>query len=124
MGKEKHLRTSREFAAVRRTGRGISDRLLVLISMPNGLRVTRFGFSIGKRVGNAVTRNRIKRRLREALQINEIEEGWDLVVIARKDSSSAHFRDIMDSISKLLNRASILKVDSQSQKHDRDMNNV
>ncbi len=124
MGKEKHLRTSREFAAVRRTGRSISDRMLVLISMPNGLSVTRFGFSIGKRVGNAVTRNRIKRRLREALQINEIEEGWDLVVIARKDSSSAHFRDIMNSISKLLNRASILKVDSQSQKHDRDMNNV
>tara|TARA_B100001245_G_scaffold229366_1_gene207650 strand:+ start:407 stop:673 length:267 start_codon:yes stop_codon:yes gene_type:complete len=79
--------------------------------MPNGLTVTRLGFSIGKRVGNAVTRNRIKRRLREAIQLNGIEKGWDLVVIARKDSSSAHFSEIMSSISKLLNRANVLEVD-------------
>lgn len=124
MGKETHLRKSREFAAVRRTGRSISDRLLVLVSMPNGLTVTRLGFSISKRVGNAVTRNRIKRRLREAIQLNGIEKGWDLVIIARKDSSSAHFSEIMSSISKLLNRANVLEVDPQSKKHNRYMNDA
>jgi ribonuclease P protein component len=108
MRKDRRLRKSREFAAVRREGKSWSDRLLVLIALPNDMDITRFGFSVGKRIGNAVARNRVKRRLREAARLTEIQEGWDLVVIARKEASSADFHRLRSSMTRLFKRAGVL----------------
>ena len=115
MRKDRRLRKSREFAAVRREGKSWSDRLLVLIARPNGLDITRFGFPVGKRIGNAVVRNKVKRRLREVARLTEIQEGWDLVLIARKDASSADFHRLRSSMTRLFKRAGILDNTSKIQ---------
>ena len=108
MRKGRRLTKQRDFAAVRREGKGSSDRFLVLITRPNSLEVSRFGFSVGKRVGKAVVRNRVKRRLREAASANHVHEGWDLLFIPRKGASSVDYHRLRRSVATLLKRAGVL----------------
>ena len=118
MNKERRLRSSGEFAAVRRDGRSRADGLLVLVSRANNLDVTRFGFIVSKRVGNAVVRNRVRRRLKEAARLSQVECGWDLVFIARQVASSADYRELSGSVKILLTRANVL--DSSQGTHGKD----
>ena len=108
MRKEQRLSRQRDFTAVRRQGRRWSDGLVVLIARPNEHEVTRAGFSVSKRIGNAVTRNKVKRRLREVVRLSGVHEGWDLVLIARRDAAAADFRSLCRSVTTLLKRAGLL----------------
>ena len=108
MNKDRRLRSSGDFAAVRQDGRSWADGLLVLVSRPNEFDVTRFGFIVSKRVGNAVIRNRVRRRLKEAARLSQVQCGWDLVFIARQGASSADYGLLSGSMKKLLTRANVL----------------
>ncbi len=109
MNRRYRLRSNQEFQEVRRKGKSASNRLLVLCYYPNQLPYSRFGFSVSKRIGNAVTRNRVKRRLREAirLKIDTIEPGWDLVLIARNPIRHANYQQMDDACARLLRRAQL-----------------
>jgi ribonuclease P protein component len=68
---------------------------------------SRFGFSVGKRIGNAVTRNRTKRRLREAVWQHRdlIPSGYDLVFIARHSIGQVGFQQIEQAVQRLVLKA-------------------
>ena len=104
------LRQSARFQAVRKQGRWWSHRLLALGVLANGLDESRCGFSTSKRLGSAVSRNRARRHLREAVrQIwSGVKPGWDLVLAAREPLTDAPFSDIEDAVEMLLQRAQIL----------------
>ena len=74
-----------DFQRVRAMRRSWSHPLLVLYVAPNDNLATRLGISVGKRVGNAVVRNQVKRRVREAVRhrYGDLLPGFDLVFIAR-----------------------------------------
>lgn len=96
---------------IRRNGISLSNRELVMCVMRNELPYSRFGFSVSNRIGNAVERNRIKRRLREAvrLRMDTIESGWDIVFIARQPIRSADYHQIDAACARLLRRAHLLR---------------
>ncbi|MBM3934036.1 MAG: ribonuclease P protein component [SAR202 cluster bacterium] len=108
MPRERRLTKSSDFGALRAENRSWSDRLLVLRVKRNGLGVSRAGFSVGKRIGNAVTRNRAKRRMREAVRLTPVQQGWDFVFIARNGVVEADFKEICSSVESLLKRAGLL----------------
>lgn len=108
MQRDSRLRKSSDFAAVWSEGRTRADKLFVLKVRPNGFGVTRFGFSVSKRIGNAVARNRVKRRLREAVRAAPVEAGFDIVIVARNGAAEADFSRIERSIHNLLRRARVL----------------
>ena len=114
MRKERRLTRQADFAMVRREGRSWGDGLLVLLARRNSLDVTRFGFSVGKRTGNAVVRNRTKRRLREAVRDLPVQEGWDLLLIARKGAATVDYHGLSRSSTALLRRAGILAASRRS----------
>ena len=77
--------------------------------MPNEQDLTRYAFAISRRVGNAVTRNRIKRRLREILRLSGLVEGFDIVLVARPASADADFQSLKAETLLLLKRAKLLE---------------
>jgi ribonuclease P protein component len=86
MQRKNRLSRSRDFDAVYRHGRSVSSRFLVLYWFPQEEpSEPRFGFSVPRAVGNAVTRNRIKRQLREIWRsrLDTVPEGHDYVLIVR-----------------------------------------
>ena len=107
MKKENRLVREADFARLFERGKSWSDPLLVLRALPNGLAVTRFGFSVGKRVGNAVTRNRVKRLMRESARLTPVRPGWDVVLIGRKPAASASFHEVRESVQALMRRAGL-----------------
>jgi ribonuclease P protein component len=105
-----------EYDAVYREGRRRSSREFTIFVRPNGLEVSRFGWSIKKALGNAVRRNRIRRRLREIFRLHrrEISTGWDIVVHPRTTVATAEFSALAQEMLKLVNTASLANPSAQA----------
>ena len=104
------LRHHLDFEQARVTGRTWRHRWVSLNSVPNGLTHNRYGFIVSKRVGGAVTRNRIKRQLRSALRTLHptLAVGHDLIWIARNEIVGQPYSDIMDATRDLCRTARLL----------------
>lgn len=105
------LKKNRSFKKVYSQGNSSATQFLVLYWLKNNKNKNRFGFSIGKKIGNAVQRNKLKRRLKEILRAEEkkenIKQGFDLIIIARKDSPSLSFKRLKEEVITLLIRTGL-----------------
>jgi len=108
MNKRERLRVRRDFVAVYRKGRAWTNRFLVLRTLPNGLPYSRYGFVVSKRLGKAVVRNRMRRRLRESLRPLAVHSGWDLVFLARAPAAAVTYEQLREALVELLSRARLL----------------
>jgi ribonuclease P protein component len=104
---ERYLTRDREFQLVYSNGRSWAGREIVVRALPNGLDFTRYGFAVGRRVGKAVVRNKIKRRLREILRQAPLSPGWDIVIIARNPAAQADYKSLKKSVGDLLIKAGL-----------------
>ena len=102
------LTESSRIAEIHRDGKSTANRLLVIRYLPNGLDRSRVCFVVSKRIGNAVTRNKVKRRLRESLRTSPVKPGWDAVFIARNGVRQANFYEIKQAADKLLSRNNLV----------------
>jgi ribonuclease P protein component len=108
--KRKHpwLRSAADFRRVReQSPRVWPHPLLVLHVAPNDLDHARIGITVSSRVGKAVVRNRIRRRLREALRarFSSLRVGYDLLIVARPGSARASWNDLCAALNVVLQRA-------------------
>jgi ribonuclease P protein component len=103
-----YLTRSEQYELVYNKGSSWTGNLVVIKALPNGLAFSRCGFSVGRRVGGAVVRNRVKRRLREILRLLPLAAGWDIIFIARPQAAQASFASLKKLVHGLLSRAGLL----------------
>jgi ribonuclease P protein component len=74
------------------------------------------GVSVSKRLGNAVNRNRVRRRIRELVRarVKELQPGWDVVIVARTPAASAAFLTLKEALDQLVERARLRPPSSAS----------
>ena len=77
---------------------------MVVRFVPNGRDHDRFGISTGRRLGGAVQRNRVRRRVREILRHhpNDSGHGWDILIVARGPAVGASFDELRSALERLL----------------------
>ncbi len=109
MRRAQRLRQRREFAAVYRHGRPYRSDLLILRALHTDRPLSRFGFAVSQALGNAIVRNRLKRRLREAVRSLPVAAGWDLVLNARGEAAGADYHRLRAEVSALMARAGVLQ---------------
>lgn len=106
--KQIRLRHRKDFDAIFRGGRTWSNDLLVLRTLPNNLDHNRYGFVTSKRLGGAVVRNRVRRRLRETVRALDTHHGFDCVISAKTKAADADFQHLRSATASLLERSGVL----------------
>ncbi len=111
------LRRSADFARLRREGTPHHDKLLLLSVAPNNLPHNRYGFVTSKALGNAVTRNRVRRQLREAIRQHHphLRPGHDIVVVGKRPIVGQPFDHIARTVYKLAQRAQLVVTPGEDQ---------
>ncbi len=111
LGRTRRVRAPRDFATVRGAGRTVHATALMLGWHPaeDAASPTRFGFVVSKRVGNAVTRNLVKRRLRAIIAgwQTHITPGQTIIITARPAAATRDFDDLSGDVRGLLRRAKL-----------------
>jgi ribonuclease P protein component len=108
------LRQAQDFQRLRATGQAYHHAWLLLSHAKGDTPHNRYGVITGKRLGNAVTRNRVRRRIKETLRLlhPRLKQGYDLVLIARPAVVGQSFAAIQRIILKLCEQADLVGEDT------------
>ena len=106
----KSLKLNHIFRRLYSTG-GHGNGFLAMYVRRNREGVNRVGVTVSKKLGKAVVRNRVRRRLREVYRLHESRflPGWDIVVVARRRAVSAEFSDLTKAYLALAKKSGILR---------------
>lgn len=107
----KSLKLNHLFRRLYQKGRSCANRYLVLYCRRNGTDGNRIGLTVSGKLGHAVVRNKIRRRLREIYRLHEAEfrPGWDIVVVARSRAVDAPYRTLEQAYLSLADRLGLLQ---------------
>ncbi|MDE3076388.1 MAG: ribonuclease P protein component [Chloroflexota bacterium] len=110
LSRPNRLTRKSEFDRLFAEGQALHDPLCSLRAAPNMLSVTRFGFICGKRVGGAVLRNRIRRRLRHQARrlLADLPSGWDILIVVRPKAALATSDELSAALMGLLRRRGLI----------------
>ena len=111
MKRRYRLTRTKDFDRVKSQGKVLYHPLLILAYSESAEKKTRIAVVASKTVGNAVFRNKIKRKLRACLnsRLVKIKNGWDLVFFSRPKIVQAKYQEICEAIEHLLNNANVLQ---------------
>ena len=109
MKRSDSLKRKKEFRYTYRAGKSFACKLCALVYAKNRTDSVKIGFSVSKKIGNSVMRNRVKRRMREAVTplLPQIGKGFNVIFIARSAIVDAPFADLSTSMQQLLIRAGL-----------------
>lgn len=109
--REYSLRRNKEFRYVYKRGRSVSDKNLILIYVITKTPHLKVGFSVSKKMGNSVERNRLKRRMKEAFfsMLDAVSQNSLLVFVPREAARTLEYSDILLSVGNLLKKAGLME---------------
>jgi len=104
------LKRNRDFVRLYRAGKSAASKELALYCRKNRTDENRLGITVSAKIGNAVTRNRVRRRIREAYRLNEhrFKPGFDIVVVARSRAVGCEFQALLSALLSLADRCGLL----------------
>ncbi len=100
------IKKNEDFRKVYAKGRSVGSKILVIYRAKTPSEEKRFGFTISKKVGKAVVRNRMKRILKEICRLNSnwFKAGYDYVLIPRKSAIDKSYNDLQEELQRLVKR--------------------
>lgn len=100
------IKKNKDYKKIYSRGKSVADPFIVLYSLRNNSDGCRFGFTVSKKVGNAVVRNRVRRLFKEVCRLNleKFPKGYDYVLLARKNISSRKYMQVEQSLLKLFDK--------------------
>ena len=118
MKKNFRVKREKDFKAIFKEGTSFANRKFVIYQLDNQKKHFRVGLSVSKKLGNAVTRNQIKRRIRHILQNAKvgIAEDVDFVVIARKGVETLGYAEMEKNLLHVLKLSKIYQEGNGSEK--------
>jgi ribonuclease P protein component len=107
------LRSTVDFQRIQGQSRTRAHPALLMRYRPNELDRTRYGISTGRRVGGAVVRNKVRRRIRAILRRLEgkVQPGWDILLVARPPSAEVSQAELEQTLTRLMSAAGVLATD-------------
>lgn len=110
--KQNHL-----FRRLYQRGRSSAGRYIVVYCRKNGLDYNRLGLTVSTKVGHAVVRNRIRRRLREAYRLSEAQyiSGYDIVIVARTRAAHTTYQELSQSLVTAMDKLGLIR---KEQRHE------
>ena len=111
MDKIYKLRNNMEFKKVYNGGKNYWNRNLVLYVRKNNMINSRVGYSITKKIGNSVVRNKVRRRMKEIyrLKFNNIKEGYDLIFIPKKNIVDISYKELESAMLHIMKLSKVHK---------------
>ncbi len=105
------IKLNRDFKRLYYKGGCIGSDIIVVYYKRNSHSCNRLGITVGKKIGGAVVRNRIKRLIRESYRLSEenMYLGYDIVIVARSKCAEADFKAVNGSLKRILKKTGILK---------------
>ena len=107
----KSLKLNHLFRRLYQKGRSAANSYLVVYCRKNNLRENRIGLTVSAKLGHAVVRNRIRRRLREIYRLHEAQflPGWDIVVVARSRAVDPPYQKLERAYLSLADKLGLLR---------------
>ena len=107
------IKLNSDFRRIYARGKSAVSSCVVLYCRKNRLGSNRFGFTVSKKLGNAVQRNRVRRRLREIMRLNNqrLEQGYDLILVARGRAPGADYHKLETDVLSCCERLHLMKKD-------------
>ncbi|MCR4893172.1 MAG: ribonuclease P protein component [Eubacteriales bacterium] len=105
------IKKNSRFRTIYSTAKSRANRLLVIYRAPGEEETSRLGITVSGKIGHAVVRNRIRRRIREAVRLHEERflPGYDIIFVARKPAAEADYHELEASVLKLSASMGLLK---------------
>ncbi len=107
------IKLNSDFRRIYARGKSAVSPCVVVYCRKNRLGTNRVGFTVSKKMGKAVVRNRVRRRLREIMRLNSdrLEQGYDLILVARGRAIEAEYRQIEADVLSCCGRLHLMKKD-------------
>ncbi len=104
------VKKNRDFSRIIKNNRPIKSNLFVIYLEKNTNDIYKFGISASKKVGNAVTRNRLKRQIKSILDKNIYKNNFNCIIIIKKDIIDKSFDEMSKDLNILINKLNIKEI--------------
>ncbi|HES7018743.1 TPA: ribonuclease P protein component [Streptococcus pyogenes] len=116
MKKTYRVKCEKDFQVIFKDGKSTANRKFVIYHLNRGQDHFRVGISVGKKIGNAVTRNAVKRKIRHVIMALGYQlKSEDFVVIARKGVESLEYQELQQNLHHVLKLAQLLEKGFESE---------
>lgn len=103
------IKESKDFQKIIKNNKSFRTKYFYIYKQNHEENIYHFGLSVGKKIGNAVRRNKVKRQLREIISKNHYQNNFDCIIIVRREINDADFQKIKEDLNFALKKLSLIK---------------
>lgn len=109
MKKVNVIKKSEDFQNIIKNNKSFRSKYFYIYIYKHEESIYHFGLSVGKKIGNAVRRNKVKRQIREIISENDYQKNFDCIIIVRREINGANFSEIKEDLNEILRKQNLIK---------------